>query len=89
MKLIVRPAAAADIEDTYRWYGDRDPDLGAKFLDAVREAGARLKENTEAYPIFYREARRIRLKRFPALCCIDSIPSRSWSLHACMGGETR
>ena len=65
MKLIVRPAAAADIEDAYRWYGDRDPDLGSKFLDTVREAGVRLTENPEAYPIFHRQARRIRLKRFP------------------------
>jgi plasmid stabilization system protein ParE len=65
VKLIVRPAAAADIEDAHRWYRDKSPELGTKFLDAVREAGARIMENPEAYPVFHREARRVRLKRFP------------------------
>ena len=65
MKLIVRPAAAADIEDAYRWYTGKRPELGRQFLGSVREAGARVQENPEAYPVFYRAARRIRLKRFP------------------------
>ena len=65
MNLIVRPAAAADIEDAYRWYRGKGPELGVKFLGAVREAGARILENPEAYPVFHRTVRRIRLKRFP------------------------
>jgi hypothetical protein len=31
----------------------------------VRAAGSRILENPETYPVFHREARRIRLKRFP------------------------
>ena len=65
MNIITRPAAAADIEDAYQWYRDKRPQLGRDFLAAVREAGSRIGENPEAYPVFHREARRVRLKRFP------------------------
>ena len=65
MKIIVRPAAAADIEDAYHWYRDKRPELGTDFLAAVRAAGLRITENPEAYPFFHREARRVRLRRFP------------------------
>ena len=65
MKLVVRPAAAADIEDAHRWYRDRGEQLGARFLAAVREAGTWIAANPEAYPVFYRNARRVRLRRFP------------------------
>lgn len=65
VKIIVRPAAAADIEDAHQWYRDKRPELGAEFLVAVRQAGARIRDNPEAYPVVHREARRIRLRRFP------------------------
>ena len=65
MKIIVRPAAAADIEDAYHWYRDKRPELGTDFLAAVRAAGLRITENPGAYPLFHREARRVRLRRFP------------------------
>ena len=58
MKIIVRPAAAADIEDAYQWYRDKRPELGSDFLAVVRAAGARVLEKPEAYPVFHREARR-------------------------------
>ncbi len=64
MKLLVRPAAAADIEDAHRWYRDRGVELGIRFLAAVREAGTWILENPEAYRVFYREARRVRLRKF-------------------------
>ncbi len=65
MRLIVRPAAAADIEDAHRWYCEKRSGLGAESVAAVRDAGSRLSESPEAYPILHREARRTRLKRFP------------------------
>ena len=65
MNIVVRPAAAADIENAYHWYRDKRPELGSAFLGAVRAAGVRIIENPETYPVFHREARRIRLKRFP------------------------
>jgi len=36
--IIVRPAAAADIEDAFLWYERQHPGLGVEFLDAVQAA---------------------------------------------------
>ena len=65
MKLLVRPAAAADIEDGYRWYRDKRKELGLGFLAAVRSAVSKILEMPEAYPKLHRDTRRVRLKRFP------------------------
>ena len=35
---IFRPAAAADVEDAYRWYETQQIGLGDGFLDGVRAA---------------------------------------------------
>ena len=86
MKIVVRPAAAADIEAAHRWYRDKRPALGTEFLEAVREAGARVLANPEAYPIFHREARRVRLKRFP-YSLLYRLYSETIVVIACMHGR--
>jgi len=86
VKLIVPPAAATDIEDAYRWYRDRGSELGARFLGAVREAGSRIIENPDGYPVFYREARRIRLRRFPYSLLYRLYPT-SVVIVACLHGR--
>ena len=65
MTVIVRAAAAADIEDAYRWYLDKSPDLAAQFLAALRTARTRIEDNPRAYQVIERETRRVRLPRFP------------------------
>ena len=65
MNLIIRPAAAGDIEAAYRWYRDKRDELGLEFLGAFRAAITRILESPRAYPVFLRETRRVRLKRFP------------------------
>ena len=65
MKLLIRPAAAADIEDGYRWYSEKRTQLGVQFLAVVRAGFGRILETPEAYPVLHRETRRLRLKRFP------------------------
>jgi plasmid stabilization system protein ParE len=35
MQLLVRPAAAGDIEEAYRWYEQQRAGLGEEFLAAV------------------------------------------------------
>jgi len=86
VKIIVRPAAAADIENAYQWYRDKRPELGNDFLAAVRTAGSRIMENPEAYPVFHREARRIRLRRFPYSLLYRSYPE-SIVIVACLHGR--
>jgi hypothetical protein len=34
--VVLRPAAAADVEAAYRWYEQQRAGLGDEFLDAVR-----------------------------------------------------
>jgi len=63
--LIIRPSAAADIEDAYRWYETHRRGLGAEFREALREALANIAENPARYPMLYRGTRRALLKRFP------------------------
>ena len=65
MELILRPAAAADVEEAFSWYERQRPGLGEEFLEKVNEA---LRE-IAAYPlrqaVVFRDTRRFLLKRFP------------------------
>lgn len=65
MKVVLRPAAAADIEDAYRWYRKRDTSFGDDFLKEVDNAVTRITEHPKAYRVLYRDTRRVRLERFP------------------------
>ncbi len=65
MTLLVRSAAAADIEEAYSWYRNRAAKLGDQFLVEVDRALRRITTNPEAYPVLHRDTRRILLRRFP------------------------
>jgi toxin ParE1/3/4 len=65
VKIVVRPAAAADIEDAFEWYHLKRTELADEFLQALRDAVAEVVDNPEAYPVLHRNTRRIRLRRFP------------------------
>jgi len=65
-RVLVRPAAAADIEDAYQWYEAQRPGLGEEFLAALRLARDRVLEHPEAFPVLHRETRRALIpQRFP------------------------
>jgi toxin ParE1/3/4 len=65
-RVVVRPAAAADIEDAYEWYESQQPGLGDEFLTALRATRDRLLEHPEAYPVLHRNTRRALIpQRFP------------------------
>ena len=65
MNVVIRPAAAADIEDAYGWYSEKQSALSLEFLAAVGEALLRVSEYPDGFPRVHRDARRILLKRFP------------------------
>jgi plasmid stabilization system protein ParE len=44
-RVVVRPAAAADIEDAYEWYESRHAGLGDEFLAALQAVQDRLVEH--------------------------------------------
>jgi plasmid stabilization system protein ParE len=62
---IFRPAAAADVEDAYRWYESQQTGLGEEFLAAVRVVIEVLMANPELFPVVHRQTRRALLRRVP------------------------
>jgi len=63
--ITVRPEAASDIDEAYRWYERARGGLGAEFLAAVRSALDLVCERPEQFPVVYRNTRRMLLRRFP------------------------
>jgi plasmid stabilization system protein ParE len=64
--VVVRPAAAADIEDAYNWYESQRPGLGEEFLAALGSTRDRVLAHPEAFPVLHRATRRALIpQRFP------------------------
>jgi plasmid stabilization system protein ParE len=63
--LVVRPLAAADLDEAFAWYESRSVGLGVDFLRAVDACFAAIGAAPLAYPVVYRSARRALLRRFP------------------------
>jgi plasmid stabilization system protein ParE len=81
--LILRPAAAADIEAAYRWYERHRAGLGDDFLASVRTALRAIEANPEAYPVVHRDARRVLIRRFPYGLFYRTVPEHI-AVIACM-----
>ena len=62
-RLIVRPAAEADIAGAQAWYAQRDPGLSDKFVDELRATLGRVREMPRQFPEIG-GARRALLHRF-------------------------
>ena len=62
---IFRPAAAADVEDAWRWYEARRDGLGEEFLGVVQATLEQIEGHPESAPVVYRDIRRQLLRRFP------------------------
>ncbi len=65
MTLLVRPAAAADLEDAYGWYEARSSGLGEGFLVAVQRTFEKIQESPHGYEVLHRQTRRALVHRFP------------------------
>jgi plasmid stabilization system protein ParE len=65
MPVLVRPAAAADIEEAFLWYERKRPGLGEEFLEIVNAAMDEIAAQPARHPVIYRNARRLLLRRFP------------------------
>jgi len=65
VNLILRPAAAADVEAAYRWYERQRAGLGDAFLEAVRTALGAIGANPLSSPVVHRNTRRALVRRFP------------------------
>jgi plasmid stabilization system protein ParE len=65
VSLVIRPAAAEDLEQAYRWYERQRAGLGGAFLDSVQVALTGIHGFPEGHPVVYRDTRRCPLRRFP------------------------
>ena len=65
MQCIVRPAAAADIDEAFLWYETQRPGLGREFLAAADTLIDAIVEHPLRYPVVRRNTRRALLRRFP------------------------
>ena len=82
-RLVVRPAAEADITDAALWYEARASGLGADFLRVVDVALAEIQRMPERFPVVQMQCRRALLRRFPyGIYFVDS--AELISVVACM-----
>ena len=63
--LLVRAKAEQNMKSTWDWYEDKRIGLGNEFLDELAEAMRWLELNPERQPFYYRQFRRVLLRRFP------------------------
>jgi hypothetical protein len=57
--LIVRPSAAADVEEAFSWYEQQRPGLGEQFLDVVDAALREIAGHPLRQTVIFREPIRI------------------------------
>ncbi len=62
---IVRPLAESDIDYAARWYDDRQPGLGLRFLDTVDRVFERIRLVPMQFPTVSGNVRRALLHTFP------------------------
>lgn len=65
MQIVVRPAAAADIDEAFLWYEGQRPGLGHDFLAAAQRLIDAVAQHPLRYPVIRRDTRRALLRRFP------------------------
>ncbi len=65
MSLIVRPAAAADLDEAGLWYETQRPGLGRVFLDAVGQVFRAVVEMPGRFRVVHGDMRRAHVRRFP------------------------
>lgn len=63
--LLIRPEAEQDLMAARDWYDRQRAGLGDEFLDAVALAMIELERDAERRRLYFRDFRRIVLRRFP------------------------
>ena len=63
--LILRPEAEEDLLDAYRWYEERVPGLGLRFLESVERALGQIERSPQLYAAVHEGVRRALIQTFP------------------------
>ena len=64
-QLLVRPAARADLRESFTWYEEQRAGLGAEFLDAVERKLTQIELHPMRFPVVRNATRRAIVLRFP------------------------
>ena len=64
-RLIVSPAAGADIKATYRWYQAQQHGLGHRFRLAVEAAASRIQRTPQSFRVASQPFHRALVRHFP------------------------
>ena len=63
--LVIRPEAAAEIQEAFDWYEAQSEGLGTAFRDSLEATLDRIRDNPNQYPTVHRNIRRALVRRFP------------------------
>jgi plasmid stabilization system protein ParE len=86
MDLILRPAAAADVEEAYSWYERQRLGLGEEFLGVIDAGLSEIAAHPLRCAIQFRDTRRFLLTRFPYAIFYRVYPN-AIVVVACMHGR--
>jgi len=64
-RVIIRPAAEADLQDARSWYESQRPGLGDELLNEISQVVRILAEQPGRRPVYYNGFRRLMTHRFP------------------------
>jgi len=83
IRVLVQPAAEADIVEAALWYESRASGLGSEFLRSVEVGIDGIRRTPEAFPRVRGDVRRVLLRRFP-LALYFLIDGSAARVIACM-----
>ena len=64
-QVLIRPNAEADLREAWLWYDSQRAGLGDELLIEIRAAIRQLETDPERRPFYYRDFRRLLIRRFP------------------------
>ena len=64
-RVILQPAAEADLQEAYEWYEQREAGLGAEFMRCVDSCVQLIRRHPEMYPAIHKHVRQGVVRRFP------------------------
>jgi hypothetical protein len=73
MKVSFHPEVKADLRGSYDYYREIDPELGIGFIEEYRKALAFVKRDPLVMRTFYKNDRRMPLKRFKSFALVYEV----------------
>ena len=73
MKLSFHPEVKADLRGQYKYYCEVDPELGLSFIEEYQHALSFVKREPLVMRIFYKNNRRMPLKRFKTFALVYEV----------------